>query len=294
MPVLMHAFKSGTLTDNPLTNVATSVNSAGFSALPTVANPDTCWLVLDPEGTAGTPEIVQVTVHTAAATVCTIVRGQQTAFGGSTARQHAVGTKWVLALTPSDLLFLLNQVLTTKGDIPAFSTTPTRLAVGSNGTVLTANSSQATGLEWTTPGTSVRHGVQAGSSVTTTATSGTTVGVAFNTEQFDTDGYHDNVTNNSRFTVPAGLGGLYVVSCQFNLGLSGGNGFAGLLLNGNFFFAGSGAIARFSVSQPVLLNAGDFVEAALRGISGDVTSSVLTGSASEVSSPRFVMALVSV
>ncbi len=148
MPVLYHSFKSGTLTDNPLTNVATTANSAGFSALPVITNPDTCWLVLDPEGSAGTPEIVQVTAHTSSATSLTIVRGQQTATGGSTARQHNVGTKWVLALTPSDLAYLLNKVLTTKGDIAVFGSDVTRLPVGTNGQTLTADSTEATGLKW--------------------------------------------------------------------------------------------------------------------------------------------------
>jgi len=148
MSTLFHAFKSGTITDNPLTNAATSVNSAGFSALPTVAAPDICWLVLDPEGSAGTPEIVQVTTHTAAATVCTIVREQQTALGGSAGRQHDVGTKWVLALTPSDLAYLAHKILTTKGDILVYGTDATRLPVGTNGSILVAASAEATGLKW--------------------------------------------------------------------------------------------------------------------------------------------------
>jgi len=41
--------------------------------------------------------------------------------------------------------------LTTKGDVYTFSTSDARLAVGTNGQVLTANSAAATGLEYTTP-----------------------------------------------------------------------------------------------------------------------------------------------
>ncbi len=33
-------FAAGTITDNPLTNVATTINSAGFASLPAVANGD--------------------------------------------------------------------------------------------------------------------------------------------------------------------------------------------------------------------------------------------------------------
>ncbi|MCU0913029.1 MAG: hypothetical protein MUC88_00525 [Planctomycetes bacterium] len=44
--------------------------------------------------------------------------------------------------------------LTTKGDLYTFSTVNTRLAVGTNGKLLSANSGQATGLEWVDPPTS--------------------------------------------------------------------------------------------------------------------------------------------
>lgn len=36
------------------------------------------------------------------------------------------------------------------------------------------------------------------------------LGLAFDTETWDTDGFHDPVTNNSRITIPAGLAGKYV------------------------------------------------------------------------------------
>jgi hypothetical protein len=35
--------------------------------------------------------------------------------------------------------------------------------------------------------------------------------ITFNTEDYDTSSFHDNVTNNSRITIPAGLGGIYSV-----------------------------------------------------------------------------------
>ena len=41
--------------------------------------------------------------------------------------------------------------LTTKGDLYTFSTSDARLAVGTNGTTLVADSSEATGLKWATP-----------------------------------------------------------------------------------------------------------------------------------------------
>lgn len=85
------AFLSGTITDNPLTNVATTINSAALASLPAIASPDIAVLVLDPTGSAGAPEVVYVTAHTGSATSATISRGQE----GSSARQHASGIAWV-------------------------------------------------------------------------------------------------------------------------------------------------------------------------------------------------------
>lgn len=92
-------FISGTITDNPLTNVATTINSAGLSSLPAIASPDIAVLVLDPTGSAGAPEVVYVTAHTGSATSATISRGKE----GSSGRQHATGVSWVHGPTTYDL-----------------------------------------------------------------------------------------------------------------------------------------------------------------------------------------------
>lgn len=46
-----------------------------------------------------------------------------------------------------------------------------------------------------------------------TITTSTDTPIAFNTEVVDQGGFHDNVTNNSRFTVPSGEDGTYIASC---------------------------------------------------------------------------------
>jgi hypothetical protein len=80
----------GTITDNPLTNVATTMNSAGLANLAAVSSAEAI-IILDPNRVSGAPEIVIVTAHTASATSATIQRGQF----GTAARQHAQGTEWV-------------------------------------------------------------------------------------------------------------------------------------------------------------------------------------------------------
>ena len=89
----------GTLTDNPLTNVATTMNSAGLANLEAVAT-EHAIIVIDPLRSAGAPETVIVTAHTGSATSATISRGAY----GTAARQHAAGVLWVHAPTIEDFI----------------------------------------------------------------------------------------------------------------------------------------------------------------------------------------------
>jgi hypothetical protein len=59
------------------------------------------------------------------------------------ATQYYSGSAWVSVGGSSPL--------TTKGDLYTYSTTDTRLGVGTNGQILTADSAEATGLKWATP-----------------------------------------------------------------------------------------------------------------------------------------------
>lgn len=81
----------GYVSDNPLTNVATTLTADGLAALEAIDATEFAWIILDPYGEAGAPEHVKVTAHTAAATTATILRAQN----GTTARQHNAGTKWI-------------------------------------------------------------------------------------------------------------------------------------------------------------------------------------------------------
>jgi hypothetical protein len=63
------------------------------------------------------------------------------------ALEYYSGAAWVAVDTGT-------SPLTTKGDLFTFSTVNARLGVGANGTVLTADSAESTGLKWATPASS--------------------------------------------------------------------------------------------------------------------------------------------
>jgi len=156
-----------------------------------------------------------VFIQNIGAGVCTITAGTATVntAGALALPQYDAG---ILYFTSASAAIFYDYIqvgavspLTTKGDLYTFSTSDTRLGVGANDTVLTADSGEATGLKWAAPAAAAFVGVSASGSGKTNSNA-TFVSVDFDTEAFDTDAIHSTTSNTSRFTVPSGKGGKWM------------------------------------------------------------------------------------
>ena len=122
--------------------------------------------------------------------------------------------------------------LTTTGDIiySSSGTTQARLGIGSTGQVLTV----ASGVpSWATPSTTFV-GCALSKSAAQNVTSATNTAITFDTEQFDTNTFHDNSTNTSRITIPSGYNGKYLFTAKLTSeGLTASGSYRSLSLKKN-------------------------------------------------------------
>jgi hypothetical protein len=121
------------------------------------------------------------------------------------------GTSGTVTITNS-----MATAIDAKGDLVAGTGADAfaRLAVGTNGQVLTAASGEATGLSWATPATGTTYvGCAAYRDTNLSVTKNTNTLLTLPSEQYDTDGFHSTSSNTGRFTVPAGKAGKYLLTC---------------------------------------------------------------------------------
>jgi hypothetical protein len=155
--------------------------------------------------------------------------------------------------------------LTTKGDVFTFSTVDARLGVGANGTVLTADSAEATGLKWAAPAAGGFVGCSVyDSNATQSIATGTDTVVTFNSEFFDTDGFHSTSSNTGRITIPSGKGGKYLfIASGLWVSLASGKEFR-FYKNGNqllsYGLTSASGVAGSSIVAIIDLVATDYIE----------------------------------
>ena len=160
-------------------------------------------------------------------------------------------------------------LLTAKGDLisATAASTVARLAVGTDAQILVADSSTATGLKWAAPAGASFVGARAYDTTGTTVNNATWTAIPLALETYDTNTFHDNVTNNSRMTIPAGKGGYYQVNAQglWNTNTTGSRQIA-IYKNGSVAIYGvlpvssaSGDIVS-SIIFTLNLTAGDYVQ----------------------------------
>jgi hypothetical protein len=129
------------------------------------------------------------------------------------------GTSGTVTVTNS-----MATAIDAKGDliVGTGADTFSRLAVGTNTYTLVADSTEATGLKWAAPASAAFVGcLISNTNVTVSIANNTNTKVAMDTELIDTDGFHDNSTNNTRITIPAGKAGKYSVSGNANFASNG-------------------------------------------------------------------------
>jgi hypothetical protein len=152
------------------------------------------------------------------------------------------GTSGTVTVTNS-----MATAIDAKGDLVPGTGADTfaRLAVGANGTVLTADSAEATGLKWAAAASgSTFSGCGLYQSSVQSISNTTQTDLTFVGEHFDTDGYHSDSVNPSRITIPTGKTGYFLVTARVAFA-SNSTGTRGLWIRVN------GSETQFAAAQPV-------------------------------------------
>jgi hypothetical protein len=184
----------------------------------------------------------------------------------------------------ANALFIPDAIVDAKGDLIAATAADTvaRLAVGTNGQTLVADSTAATGLKWAPSPNFV--GCSLWKSAAQSLSNATATFVTFDTEVFDTDGFHSTSTNTSRITIPAGLGGKYQVNGTIVFASnSNGARFLNFTKNNSLFLQGQGLLPNASFDTPLTAsfiieaNAGDYLEMTVYQNSGVTLNAIGNG-----------------
>jgi hypothetical protein len=180
------------------------------------------------------------------------------------------GTSGTVTITNS-----MATAITTAGDLikGTGSGTFDRLGIGTTGQVLTVSGGAPT---WATPssGTASFVGCRVTNSIDQSIANATRTIITFDTESFDTDGFHSTSTNTGRMTIPSGKAGKYLVTGNVTFATnSSGAREIYLFKNGSFYsqvfaVATSAGSSGNAIPDIVSLAVGDYVELRVEQSSG--------------------------
>ena len=186
-------------------------------------------------------------------------------------------TNKTISASSNTLTGVINNTLTTTtGDIiyASSANTPARLGIGSTGQVLTVSGGIPS---WgTASSTPTFVGVACYSSVGINISNNTATAMTWDSENFDSDGFHSTSSNTSRITIPSGKGGKYMVTAFGGWqSSSSGRRFMSIYKNGSLYSdnlalgasADSGGIYA-GFSYLISLAAADYIEIYVQQNSG--------------------------
>lgn len=162
----------------------------------------------------------------------------------------------------------VNTVIDAEGDLLVGDAADTiqRLAIGSNAQVLTVDTAVDGKIKWATPssGGSTFAGCLAYRVTTATIAGSTNTAITLTAEKYDTDGYHNNSTNTSRMTIPAGKAGYYQITANCITANTTSSNDLSIAINGTRYvslsFTGNGGNEGHSLSIIAYLAVSDYVE----------------------------------
>lgn len=193
-------------------------------------------------------------------------------------------------------LLVPRSLVDAKGDllVGTADDTVARLAVGTDGQVLTADSAQAAGVKWAAP-SAAGQAPQARvyNSANISIPNASTIALTFNSERWDTQGIHSTISNTSRLTCVTA--GLYAIDANISWAGSGaGIRETWISLNGITAIAYEtdappASTFNQSVATQYRLAAGDYIELLVWQTSGGALNINAAGNYS----PEFAMAWIS-